>query len=301
MKLDGEQGIKAEQGFVETDYIHDLTDRSLMYLKAGYPVHFRGPAGTGKTTLALYLANLLDQPFQIIFGNEEFDRKDLLGGYFGLNREVVHDNFIHSVTKRKEKYSENWVDGKLLDACERGLTLIYDEFTRSRAETNNILLSILEEGVVELPLNEDSVNSVKVNPNFRVIFTSNPDEYSGVYKAQDALKSRMITMELGFPDFETEIEIIKKNTGISTELAEYIAKIVRYFRNKTTEKFNPTIRSSIMVAQILEENNVSFAKDKELVKKIFTDVLLSESSNLRISNQETEEAKKLLKKLFNKL
>ncbi|MBZ5546211.1 MAG: gas vesicle protein GvpN, partial [Acidobacteriia bacterium] len=38
--------------FVLTPHIQALTDRALSYLDVGYGVHFAGPAGTGKTTLA---------------------------------------------------------------------------------------------------------------------------------------------------------------------------------------------------------------------------------------------------------
>ena len=37
--------------FVETKYIKDITNRALSYIKAGFPVHFRGVSGSGKTTL----------------------------------------------------------------------------------------------------------------------------------------------------------------------------------------------------------------------------------------------------------
>jgi nitric oxide reductase NorQ protein len=48
---------KPKSDFVETDYIKDITDRGLTYMKAGFPVHFRGPSGTGKTTVAMHLAS----------------------------------------------------------------------------------------------------------------------------------------------------------------------------------------------------------------------------------------------------
>ena len=44
------------QGFVTTPLVEQITRRALTYLQAGYPVHFAGVAGTGKTTLAFHVA-----------------------------------------------------------------------------------------------------------------------------------------------------------------------------------------------------------------------------------------------------
>ena len=43
--------------FVETKYTKDITHRALSYIKAGFPVHFRGISGSGKTTLAMHIAS----------------------------------------------------------------------------------------------------------------------------------------------------------------------------------------------------------------------------------------------------
>ncbi|NQZ79152.1 MAG: gas vesicle protein GvpN, partial [Ekhidna sp.] len=60
-----------KEDFVETSYIADLTERAMSYLKAGFPVHFRGPAGTGKSTLAKHLAGKIGRPITLIHGDEE--------------------------------------------------------------------------------------------------------------------------------------------------------------------------------------------------------------------------------------
>jgi nitric oxide reductase NorQ protein len=44
------------RGFVQTPQIKEVAARALNYLRAGFPVHFRGPTGAGKTTLALHCA-----------------------------------------------------------------------------------------------------------------------------------------------------------------------------------------------------------------------------------------------------
>jgi len=57
--------LKPMSNFVETKYIKDITNRSLTYMKAGFPVHFRGPSGTGKTTLAMHMASKIGRPVVI--------------------------------------------------------------------------------------------------------------------------------------------------------------------------------------------------------------------------------------------
>jgi MoxR-like ATPase len=43
-------------GFVTTPFVEQITQRALTYLQVGYPIHFAGAAGTGKTTLAFHVA-----------------------------------------------------------------------------------------------------------------------------------------------------------------------------------------------------------------------------------------------------
>ncbi|MBU4512830.1 AAA family ATPase, partial [Patescibacteria group bacterium] len=65
--------------FVETPYIKRLARRALSYLKVGIPVHFRGPTGTGKTTLALHVASKIGRPAVLLHGDDEYKTSDLIG------------------------------------------------------------------------------------------------------------------------------------------------------------------------------------------------------------------------------
>ena len=132
------------KAFTLTPYIEEITNRALLYLNARYPIHLKGPAGTGKTVLAMYIAQLIGKPTTMIFGNEAVETSDIVGSDYGFTKKLVEDNYIHSVRKTVEDYEQKWIDGRIINACEKGYVLIYDEFTRSRPETNNILLSVLD-------------------------------------------------------------------------------------------------------------------------------------------------------------
>lgn len=259
--------------FVITEHLQKLIDRALSYLKAGFPVHFQGPSGTGKTALAFYLARRLDRPVMPIHGDSELDSGDIVGGPSGYSHTLYIDNFVHSVLKRKEEWERQWIVGRLTMACREGMTLVYDEFTRSHPEVNNVLLSVLEEGVLQLPGVKAGEKYVRVHPGFRAIFTSNPEEYAGVYKSQDALRDRMITIELGQMDLETEIRITARRSGLAEDQATVVVNVVRNFAG-AFPGFTSTQRRSIMIAKLVREQALPF--ESPLFQEVCLDVLGSE-------------------------
>src|SRR5262249_10983686 len=72
------------------------------------------------------------------------------------------------------------------------------------------------EGLLVLPAQNQNEPYITVHPNFRVIFTSNPQEYAGVHEAQDALGDRIITIDMGYADRELEIAIAAARSGLPT-------------------------------------------------------------------------------------
>lgn len=263
----------SQPGFVQTPYISDVVKRALLYIRSGFPLHFRGPAGTGKTTLALYVAAQLGRPVILIHGDEEFGTSDLVGGEYGYRMKKTVDNFIHTVLKTEEDVKRTWVDNRVTVACRYGFTLLYDEFTRSRPEANNVLLSVLGEGVLDLPAGRDEESHLRVHPDFSSIFTSNPEEYAGIHKAQDALRDRMITINLGHYDRATEIAITRAKSGVSRPDAERIVDMVRDFRESGDYEFTPTVRACIAIAKVLTTSGVHAIAGDETFACVCLDVL----------------------------
>ncbi len=277
---------EASLEFVETPYVQDLTKRALAYLDVGYPVHFAGPAGTGKTTLAFHVAAQRGRPVVLIHADDEFASSDLVGRHSGYRKQKLIDNFIHSVLKTEESMNVTWMDNRLTKACKGGYTLIYDEFTRSRPEANNALLSILEEKILNLPkMSQGGDGYLEVHPEFRAIFTSNPEEYAGVHKTQDALMDRLITVSLGHFDRETEIQIAMSKAGLGRGEAGIIVDVVRELRGLGVNNHRPTIRACIAIAKILAHQGARAHKDDPVFQWACRDVLNSDSAKVTRSGQ----------------
>ena len=288
-------------GFVETPYVKKIVARALNYIKAGFPIHFRGISGTGKTTLAMHIAGKLGRPMVLLHGDDQLKTADLVGGEHGYRYRRLVDNFIASVKKTEEDMTRRWSDNRLTIACKNGYTLVYDEFTRSRPEANNILLSVLQEKVMDLPGNRDEEEAyLRVHPNFTAIFTSNPEEYAGVHKAQDALRDRMVTLDLDFMDRPTEVAICQAKSGIERQEAEAIVAIVRGLRDSGEYEFAPTVRAAVMIARSCKiYPGAVIAADNGVFRLICQDILSSETSRLGMRNNHLK-VKQLVKELVTK-
>ena len=112
---------------------------------------------------------------------------------------------------------------------------------------------------------------MRVHPEFRAIFTSNPEEYAGVHKTQDALLNRMITIVLDYYDRETEVAITRARADIDQQSAEKIVDLVRELRMPGLTTQPPTLRASVMIARVMRQLQMNF--DNPLFLDICFDVL----------------------------
>ncbi|WP_191559728.1 gas vesicle protein GvpN [Metabacillus idriensis] len=287
---------KDARALIQDDETKDILKRSLQYLKAGYSVHFTGPSGAGKTSLALALAKKRKRPIMLMHGNHELNNKDLIGDFTGYTSKKVVDQYVRSVYKKDESVSEMWKDGRLLEAVKNGYTLIYDEFTRSRPTTNNIFLSILEEGVLPLYGSKLTEPFVRVHPDFAVIFTSNPAEYAGVYDTQDALLDRLITMFIDYKDVERETMIVTEKTDVEESEARAITTLVMNLRESCSNDKNngPSLRASIMIAKLASEQDIPIDGEDADFQSLCIDILCHPISRCLDSEDSKAKAEKLI-------
>ena len=128
--------------------------------------------------------------------------------------------------------------------------------------------------------NKGEETYIKAHPDFCAIFTSNPEEYAGVNRTQDALRDRMITIDVDHFDFETEHRIVMAKSQLSWEDSEKIVRIVRGLRDSGKTEFDPTIRGCIMIAKTMSTLKKTPSESKELFSKICQDILTSETSRI---------------------
>ncbi|RFU67308.1 gas vesicle protein GvpN [Peribacillus saganii] len=285
---------KNSREIVQDEKTEDLLSRALKYLKAGYPIHLTGPSGTGKTSLALALAKRRKRPVMLIHGNHELNNKDLIGDFTGYTSKKVVDNYVRSVYKRDESVTETWRDGRLLEAVKNGYTLVYDEFTRSQPAANNIFLSILEEGILPLYGTKLTEPFVRVHPEFCVIFTSNPDEYAGVYQTQDALLDRLITIFIDHKEREHEAAIVSAKADLEMKSAIAITTLVSELRKECKADSGPSLRASLMIARLASEENIPIDGTNSAFQRLCTDILGHQVSRCIESDEPTKTAEKMI-------
>jgi len=262
--------VPTVENFVETEQVRKLEDRVKLWIKAGYPPHIVGPTGCGKTTLAMHVAKELGRPVVWINGDEQMTTTDLIGGYSEMESESVRDRFVHNVLIAKDRTRFTWVDNPLTIACKYGYTLVYNEFSRAKPEANNVLLSVLEENILELPTMFGKERYIDVHPDFNIIFTSNSIEYAGVHRPQDALLDRMVDIYMDYYDLDTEVKIVQAHTGIPPREAEKVVKAIRTIREKMPEPYKSGTRAEIMISQGLKAID---GYSKEGLENIYMDVL----------------------------
>lgn len=253
----------------------DLERRGLAYLQAGYPLHLRGPAGSGKTTLALRIASQLKRPVMLLVGDASFDTRRLVGHEEVTRTKRVVDRYISSVVKVENQTHAVWLDRALTVACTDGCTLVYDEFNRAPPAANNVLLTVLEERLLILSKAGRGESYLSVHPDFRAIFTSNPVDHVGTNLTQDALTDRMITLDLDVFDRDTEVAIVTARSGLKAGEAARVVDVVRDFRMSREYAQRPTLRASIMIAHIAAAQKLRLSADDPRFVQVCLDVLAS--------------------------
>ena len=96
---------------------------------------------------------------------------------------------------------------------------------------------------------------------------------------------RLITLQLGNFDRETEIQIGMAKSGVSRGDAEVIVDIVRELRSTGVNNHRPTIRATIVIGRILVHRRAHARLDDPVFQWVCHDVLATETAKVTRDGQ----------------
>lgn len=249
----------------EQEYIASEEISTVVYLaqQLGKPVLAEGPAGVGKTELAKVWAAASGRPLVRLQCYEGLDESKALYEweyakqmlYTQLLRDTLKDVLSGAKTLREAAarlseednvfFSEDFLLPRpLLTALmsEEPVVLLIDEIDRADVEFEAFLLEILSDFQVSIP----ELGTIQAKHQPMVLLTSN-----NTRELSEALKRRCLFLHVDYPDFESEMNIVRmKVPDLSEELAKQAISVVQELRKMNLRKM-PSISETLDWARAL--------------------------------------------------
>jgi nitric oxide reductase NorQ protein len=169
------------------------------------PMILKGPTGCGKTRFVEYMAWHLGKPLVTIACNEDLSAGDLIGRYLLDASGTV------------------WHDGPLTTAVRYGAICYLDEVVEARADTT-VVIHPLSDARRTLPLDRRG-ELIRAHPDFQLVLSYNPGYQSSAKDLKASTRQRFGALDFHYPDADTEIDIVVKETGLDRVMAQSLVKV----------------------------------------------------------------------------
>jgi MoxR-like ATPase len=259
---------EVREGLSKVDYLADEGIAGVVYLadRLQKPILVEGPAGTGKTQLAKSVAEMTGARLIRLQCYEGLDeakalyewnyKKQLLRIQAERNSEGTWNEIEDDI------FSDDFLlERPLLEAIRSPdpVVLLIDEVDRVEVETEALLLEILSDYQVSIP----ELGTVVATQIPLVFLTSN-----NTRELSEALKRRCLYLHIDYPDLEREKEIVlTKVPGVSENLADQIARIVRSIRQLELKKA-PSVSETLDWARTLVHLGVEQVDEQQATETI---------------------------------
>lgn len=177
----------------------------------GLPLLLKGPTGCGKTRFMQYLAYRFKRPLITVSCHDDLSTSDLVGRYLIRAGEAV------------------WNDGPLTLAVRAGAICYLDEIVEARKDTT-VVIHPLADDRRELPI-EKLGELLTAPPEFMLAVSYNPGYQSVVKDLKPSTRQRFVSLALGYPEPQSEAEIVRREGEIDIDLARTLVKFAGMTRS----------------------------------------------------------------------
>ncbi|MEW6264871.1 MAG: MoxR family ATPase [Thermodesulfobacteriota bacterium] len=295
-----------KEAFLAQNYLLPDQAATVMFLagRLEKPVLVEGPAGVGKTDLALVLARVLSRPLLRLQCYEGLDEgKALYEWQYGkqlLYSQILKDRISEVLTgaaslaeamNRVFSFEDVFFSPRFLQTrplleailSKDPVVLLVDEVDKADPEFEAFLLEVLSGYTVSIP----EIGTLTAQTIPRVILTSN-----NTREMSDALKRRCLHLFLDFPPAETELEIIRlKQPDLGLTLGRQIVAVVEKLKCIPLKKA-PSISETLDWAAALVALSVDNLSEQALNQTL--GVLLKFESDLARAREKMSELKEAL-------